>query len=352
MRGPAVRRVVAVVVVAVLSACTVGGDPTTQAPAPTPSPSASPTPAPGDRLAVVVGPTPAAPPGELAALRSSTAALADLEDVAEVRVVDADTLAFAYDLAMLLADDGYDLVCVVGTGTAERLRRVAVARPATRFCGTDPTVVEPPSNLVVVGVDRAAVATLAAAALGVVDGPVAVLSTPGTGDAESLVAPVAEVLPPLPAPPQQDDASPTPTPTPRPSPSPPPVRAVVSPATAEAAVRAVEGLLDDGAAAIVTLTARVDGEVAATAAGEGVPVVGLADWLVDAEGELPPGVLAAVAVDRGRVLVAAVRAARTTPGAPVGLLGIDDGVLRVVPGTMAGADAAAARAAALLPTDG
>lgn|GEM_PF-5180702 len=356
------RRLVALLVLAtLLGACTTADDPQDGgAASPSPSPSGSP-PDSGDRVAVVVGPSPTVPPGERAAQLAAAEALADLPDVSELRVVEATSLGFVEDLALVLADDGFDLVCVVGTGTADRVERVARERPLTRFCSTDPLAHDPPTNLVVVGLDLSAVAAVAGAALGVPGGPVGLLASPTTGELEPLALALAEQLPPLPSPapsgtpvptaspsPPAASAAPTTAPTPVP---PPPPRPRVLPLAAPTREGQARGLVDDvrgsGAAALVALGGRTDSAVA-TAADAATPVVGIADWLVDAEGQLPASVLLAVVVDRRAVLLAAATAARSSPGAAPALLGIEQGVLEVLPGTLAASEAAAERALALL----
>lgn len=68
-----------------------------------------------------------------------TGRLADLEDrrssdVAEVRAVVPDAPVYALDVAAVLADDGYDLVCVLGRVVRADVADLADRYPGTRFC--------------------------------------------------------------------------------------------------------------------------------------------------------------------------------------------------------------------------
>jgi hypothetical protein len=372
-----------------LVGCTSGG-PDTVAPSPTASTEAaaasegagsSPD---GARVVVVLGPTSATPVAEVAALRDAATGLTALPGVARVRVVEAATEAFAGDLLRLFADDGSDLVCLLGTGTASVLLAVARERPATRFCGSDPLAGPPPANLAVVALDRADVARAAGAALGPVNRPVVLLITATSGPVEPLTTALDEGVPARPAPaeptpsataapaagpggapeadatrapdaPAADAPAATETPIPG-SPSPGPtapdapapdrrIVAVLTPSVDELAQPVLTELVADRPAALVALTARVDPLAAAVGLAAGVPVVGIADWLrTSRAGALPRGVLVAFDVDRAMLLEAAVADALATGGGILRLLGAEAGVLSALGGPAPGAEAALARA--------
>lgn len=116
------------------TACT--GEP---APEPTPTPTAEETtePAPtGVRVGVVLpAPTdPVAVAFHDAADELDALAEERKGEVASVRAVVPDDRQFEPDIAALLAEEGADLVCVLGTDGPRTARRLADRFPATRFC--------------------------------------------------------------------------------------------------------------------------------------------------------------------------------------------------------------------------
>lgn len=117
----------------------------TSTPGPTPSPAASTPVAPsagpiepiGVRVAVVLPPAgsvPLTPAGTRAAADAVASRRGDA--LGEVRTVVPEPGAFVGDVAILLAEQGYDLVCVVGADASGVVLDVAPSFPATRFCGT------------------------------------------------------------------------------------------------------------------------------------------------------------------------------------------------------------------------
>lgn len=154
----------------VLAACTASPSP---GPSPSPSPtvSASPTTSEplGVRVAVVLPPQ-----GEYPLTAAGTRLAADAvarrhgTALGEFRTLVPDPGEFAGDIAVLLAERGYDLVCVVGEGAAEPVLDAARDFPATRFCGiatvAAPAVEEVPDNALVVGLRMEEAAYLAGVA--------------------------------------------------------------------------------------------------------------------------------------------------------------------------------------------
>ncbi len=144
-----VVRVVAVGLVAgLVAACT----PTAPEPEPTPSPSPTAEEVVEDRgahIAVIVPPDSVVAPAEAAALRRAAddLAAAPPDGIAAVRVVEATSEPFVRDLANLAVDDGLELVCVVGTGSAELALELARARREGRFCTTDPRIAGGPVSV-------------------------------------------------------------------------------------------------------------------------------------------------------------------------------------------------------------
>lgn len=157
-----------IVVGAVLSACTPGGE---VQPAPSPSASVSSpevaTEPEGLRVGVVL-PLESVRPLGPDAVRAAVGDLrvATRDEVREYRVLQPDGPAFVGDLVALLADEGYDLVCAVGPGAVDAVLPVAVDHPELRFCALPAASVEgAPANLHLldVRVDHAAYVAGAAA---------------------------------------------------------------------------------------------------------------------------------------------------------------------------------------------
>lgn len=229
----------------------------------------------GLRVAVVL------PPGDEAPLttngtRTAAQAVDDhfRDAVGEFRSVAADPGAFVGDVATVLAEQGYDLVCVVGSGAAEVVLRIAPTFPATRFCGVPaPGVTDAedvPANALLVDVRMEEAAYLAGIAAAAAPRRPSPSPTGGTSPAPAAAGFVADGTRPL---------------TPR-------QRAAF-----------VAGLADGPGApptARVDVTPTDDEEVAARATAQleaGVPVVFVADASSDA------GVLDAAAANDGLVIV-------------------------------------------------
>lgn len=154
----------------VLAACTASPSPE-PSPSPSPTVAASPTTSEplGLRVAVILPPQgehPLTPAGtrvaaEAVASRHGTA-------LGEFRTLVPDPGEFAGDIAVLLAERGYDVVCVVGDGAPEAVLEVARDFPATRFCGiatvAAPAPEEVPENALVVGLRMEEAAYLAGVA--------------------------------------------------------------------------------------------------------------------------------------------------------------------------------------------
>lgn len=129
-------RLLLVLLVVLAGACSPGSGPS-----PSPSPTA---PAPGSptasepvgvRVAVVL-PLDGEAPLTTAGTRTAAEAVAsDHEgELGEFRLVAPDGATFVGDIATVLAEQGYDLVCLVGDTAVDVVLRVAVPFPATRFC--------------------------------------------------------------------------------------------------------------------------------------------------------------------------------------------------------------------------
>ncbi len=357
-RSRATRVVVTLALVGALAACT-------SSPEAVPSPSPSPSPAAaalvtGDRIAVIVPPASVVARAEGAALARAARDLAAAppDGVADVRVVEAVSEAFVRDLANLAVDDGYDVVCVVGTGSAGLALELARTRRDARFCTTDGRIGGGPVNLVAVAPDPAVLVQAGAIAIGTSPAPVGLLLSPQLGDVEALTAVfTGAVAPPTQPSPPPAPASPPPAATPVPTPSasvappgptapqPPFVTATPGPASA-AQLTAAEQLAAQRPSLVLVL-ATPGGTDAATAVGaNGAAVVGVADWLVDGEGEAPPNLLVGLTVDWATLLRDAIAAAREEEPTQVQLRGA--AVLRALPGPAAGATPAADRTTAFL----
>lgn len=375
VRGRWARAVVGAVLLGLLAvACTEEPDP---APSPTPSAddataSAAPRPPPGGEVVtVVVPPANVVAPAEAAALARAARDLAadPPAGVRTVQVVEAASAAFARDLANLAADDGDDVVCIVGTGAAELALELARARRDTRFCATDARVAGGPVNLVAAAPDPSLLVAAGAAAIGVAPAPVGLLTSPQLGDQEALATaftgamtpPLEQGLPGSSAiaddEPSEVDAtspaSPTPGATPSAAPAPTPFALVAANAAPAAQAASAELLAAAGPSRVLVLATPGGSAVGATLGGAGSVVVGVSDWLVDAEGALPAGTLVALTVDWPQVLRAAIDAARDEEATQVRLLGAAEGAVGVVAGQSEGAGDAAVRALAVLaPPEG
>lgn len=339
----------------VLTACTDDAD---RSPAPSPTPSEEASEAAGgrgDRIGVVVG-----PPSHVSATEIITleAAVRDLaadppEGVAEVRVVTAADAVFTADLVEFFVDDGFDVVCVVGSGAAPLLLDAARRHGATRMCGTDAAIEGGPANVVTAAVDPVALTTLAAAAVETAPPPVGLVVGPEVGPVE-LVEPLLTSLLPEPAPPSPPPSPPPPTdqpsasepegttsesPTPQPQPA---VPAVVSASTADGRGTVLGELLPSDPRAVVLLAPGATDLVGGFDAAGVVSVV-VDDWVREPGRDQPDGVLVALLVDRAAQVRAAVAAARDPAGPQVRLLGLVDDVLGVTPGVVPGGETAAAR---------
>lgn len=348
-----VRAVGAVLVTGLVAACT----------APTPEPEPTPSPSPtveevaedqGARIAVIVPPASVVAPAEAALLLRAAQDLAASppDGVAAVRVVEATSEPFVRDLANLAVDDGLELVCVVGTGSAELALELARARREGNFCTTDPRIAGGPVNLVSVGIDPDALVEAGAVAIGTALAPVGLLLSPQIGDAEALtsaftstVAPPRQPVVPLPpGTPPDPAASPTEaSPAPEPSPAQPPFVTITAGAGSAAQVSAAEQLAAARPSRALVLVTPGGSEAARAASAGRTELVAVSDWVVDGEGEAPPGLLVALTVDWGLVLRRAIAAGRTPDAPQIQLLGIADGVLGAVPGQVAESVAAAER---------
>lgn len=350
--------VVALVAVVVFGACTAtDGGP--DGPSPSPSPSAAATsaaPRQGERIAVIVPPAADVAPAEAAVLARVAREIGEAppDGVAEVRVTQATTAAFVSDLAELAADDGFDIVCVVGTGTAETALALARSWRNVRVCTTDPRIAGGPVNLVAVGLDPAALVEAGAVAIGTAAAPVGFVASPQLGDVEALTATFTTTV----APPRQQAPPPSPgattspnaSPTPAPSPAGPPPAApqqafvtVAAGAGATAQLNAANDLAAGNPSRALVLVTPGGTEAAPAAAASGAELVAVIDWVVDDEGQQPANLLVGLTVDWGAILVGAIEAARATEGPQVQLLGVDAEVLGAVPGQTPEAVAAADR---------
>ncbi len=163
------RAVVALLLVAlVLTACE-GGQPR-PAPSPTPTPllEASPTPVTGLSVAVVLPPPDVATEAERASLKAAINDLgrAHREGIGQLRVVDPDGLSFVGDTAALLAREGVDLVCALGTGAIDQIVQIASDYPSTRFCVAPATPRRTPGNVLPINVRVEEMGYLAGVAAG------------------------------------------------------------------------------------------------------------------------------------------------------------------------------------------
>jgi hypothetical protein len=148
--GRALRpvRTFAAIVAGVLAVvgCTEDADPS---PPPDPTPEAAITPSPsGVRVAVVL-PEDDVASAEIEHGREALDQLAEdrTGDVAALRTVVADESVFQPDLAALLADDGHDLVCIIGQDGARTALELGDRFPATRFCAVGTPREEQPVNV-------------------------------------------------------------------------------------------------------------------------------------------------------------------------------------------------------------
>jgi hypothetical protein len=89
----------------------------------------------GLRVGVVLPPGDTAAADEVDVDRLALGSLADdREEVAELRTVVPDSAAFVGDVAALLAEDGYGLVCVIGADAQQVVLDLADRRVGTEFC--------------------------------------------------------------------------------------------------------------------------------------------------------------------------------------------------------------------------
>lgn len=275
------RSSLASVLVLLVAACT-----SSPAPQPSPSPTApvatspGPTEPVGLRVAVVLPPT-----GEAPLTTTGTRVAADAvasrhgNGLGEFRTVAPDPGAFVGDVATVLAERGYDLVCVVGRQAAEVVLDIAPTFPATRFCGVPaPDGVDGqqvPDNALLIDVRLEEAAYLAGVAAGHV--------------------------PPRASPPAEEDDGPAPRPAGL-------VGDRTRPLTAHQRIAFVAGLgavLGGQVSAQVDLDATTEEELTARAVaqfGAGVPVVFLPG------GQPDGGVLEAAAAEDALVIVLRDRA--------------------------------------------
>ena len=100
---------------------------------------------------------------------------------------------------------------------------------------------------------------------------------------------------------------------------------------------------------MVQLSTPAGFATATAVVANGAAVVGVADWLVDDEGELPPSLLVLFTVDWGELLRDAIAAARADEPVQVDLGGKE--LLGAVAGQSQGATPAAERTVAFLEQD-
>jgi hypothetical protein len=392
------RVAAAVAVTLALGGCTGPGE---DGATPTPSPSGSPAESAaqvdtGRRVMIVVGPATRVAPGEAAALASAAAALdpASLTDVAQLRVVRAQSIAFAADLVDFAVVDGYDLVCVVGTGTASILEEAARTHRATRFCGTD-AMTTPLANAAVVGIDVVSLSQVAAAGAGKSPSPVGLVVGSAISPIEPVEAAFRDALAPAPAPAPEPSATPTLSPDrsssetatetatetaasgeasasapdadqiadrgtgvaaagttePAQPPAPPAPRpagpvdrvlAVVSDGLSVAP--SVVDLLRAAAPKTVVLLAPGSADAGRKLADIGAALVVVSAWATDADGQLPGQILLTIRVDWAAQLRSALEDGLALEVAGVRVLGAADGLLAVVRGGASGSTAAVQRA--------
>lgn len=149
-------RRIAVLALVVLTSLLAGAC-TSDGPGPRPQPSASPTPAPsptpgpvsGPRIAVVLPPPEVVGAEEIDVLRTEVESVGRefAEQIDEWRIVRPDGRRFVEDVVVLLADEGFDLVCTLGPGSGAAARAVAALDPRTRFCAAPAAPGELPTNL-------------------------------------------------------------------------------------------------------------------------------------------------------------------------------------------------------------
>lgn len=161
------RAIGMLLLVLVVVACTDGEPtpdpttrPTTDGPT-TPTTSAPETPS-APRVAVVVAPTPAP---LAAAAEEGLEMLAAVPGAAdEVRYAMAEETVFVLDLVTFFTEEGYDLVCAIGDGALDAVRRVAETAPGTRFCATPARGNGLPGNVLPIDIRVEEIAYLAAVA--------------------------------------------------------------------------------------------------------------------------------------------------------------------------------------------
>lgn len=132
-----------------LTACT--SDAPQPAPQPTaasPSPTETAVPITGPRVVVLL-PAAGVPAGEVASYAQAVDRLrsAYADRLGEVRRVTLDDPAFAADTVTFLAEEGHDLVCVVGAPLVRTVPAVARSYPNTRFCAAPAVYEEAPDNV-------------------------------------------------------------------------------------------------------------------------------------------------------------------------------------------------------------
>lgn len=181
----------ALVLVALLLGALVGCTPDDPPAAdPSPPPSTSPAPRPlagGPRVAVVL---PARADGTAPDAQQQLEALErDLaDDIGELRVVVPNAEAFAGDVVRLLADDGYDLVCVLGADSEQIVTAAVRSYPATHFCALPAAAEDIPDHVRLVDVRATEVAYVAgaAAAAHVAQSPPVLLTRASGDDLDAL----------------------------------------------------------------------------------------------------------------------------------------------------------------------
>jgi hypothetical protein len=301
---------------------------------------------------VIIGPPSHVAVAEAAALQRAATALAQEPPagVTELRVVQAESEVFTFDLVDLAVDSGVDIVCIVGTGAAPLLLEAALTRREARFCGTDAQIAGGPVNISAVALDPMALIEAGAAAIGRAPAPVGLLLADELGDVEALTTAFTEAVrePTQPAPEPVPAPTQTPTPTAAPAavPTAPPVDMFATVTTGggqQSLTKAAEDLAALGPSRSLVLATPGTDIAAPTVVAGGSSIVVVADWAVDAEGVLPVGLLAALTVDWSVLLGMAVEAALDDESGQVQLLGLADGVLGALPGQLDGATAAVER---------
>ena len=164
------RALAAILLVAVALAACDGRQPR---PAPSPSPSAgataSATPVTGLSVAVVLPPPEVATEAERASLADAIDRLGRThrDAIGTLRVVEPDGLPFVADTVALLAREGADLVCALGTGAIDRVVDVASDYPSTRFCAAPAAARRVPGNVLQIDVRVEEMGYLAGVAAGI-----------------------------------------------------------------------------------------------------------------------------------------------------------------------------------------